>query len=109
MSSQETPLQAVKRLYGNKEKLVDTLVASLRKDDSDDLKERLLKSSNKKLLRLVDASKTVTDKHGSTDQLAEVIAVAKGKGKDRDFIERLQRCSPPQLLDLASSAQKARS
>jgi hypothetical protein len=108
MSIQETPLAAVKRLYGSKDKLVGSIVGVLRAGDEDegDLKQRLLSASNQKLLRLADVAKTVSDKYGSKEKLAETLAATVGKAKDSDYITKLKSLSAPRLLDMMTAASK---
>ncbi len=105
MAVQETPLQTVKRLYGNKDKLVDQLTKTLRdaEEDAGEFKQRLLKNSNQKLLRLADVSKRMSEKFGDKDKLVSSVAQAWGKAKDSDFIEKLASFSPARLLDMAAS------
>lgn len=109
MSTQESPLQTLKRLYGEKEKLVDSLVGSLRDGDEDEgeLKQRLLKASNKKLLRLAEVSKTIKAEYGSKDKLAETVASLLGKAKDADYVAKLKGFAPGRLLDMATSRARA--
>ena len=108
MSVQETPLQAVKRLYGSKDKLIDSLAKTLRdaEDEAGEFKQRLLKISNAKLLRLADVSKTVSEKYGSKDKLAAAVAGAYGKAKDSDYVTKLASYTPARLLDMMRSAEK---
>jgi hypothetical protein len=108
MAAHETPLQAMKRLYGNKEKLVDSLVGSLRgaEEEAGELKERLLKASNKQLLRLSTVAKTMGDKYGSRDKLAAALAETVGKAKDSGYVTKLREMSAPKLLDMMTSASK---
>lgn len=108
MSVQETPLAAVKRLYGSKDKLVDSIAQTLRVGDEDEgeLKQRLLSASNKKLLRLAEVAKSVTDKYGGKDKLADTIATQLGKAKDADFVTKLKSYSAPRLLDMVRSSEK---
>ena len=54
--SKPSPLQRVKSEYGSKENLVDQLVSKLERFDdegADEFKVRLMRVSNKKLLRLM--------------------------------------------------------
>ena len=108
MSVQETPLAAMKRLYGSKDKLVDSIASSLRDEDEDEgeLKQRLLGAPNKKLLRLAEVVKTVKEKYGSKDKLVQELADALGKAKDSDFAAKLKTYSLPRLVDMMSVASK---
>ncbi len=106
----ETPLAKVKRIYGSKEALVDAILASgLAKEsdeDSGSLKQRLLKASNKKLLRLSDTVKKVTDSYGSKERLVEALSSARNKAKDSDFVNKLQALSLTRLLDMTRMGQR---
>ena len=108
MAVHETPMQAVKRLYGSKEKLIDSLTKTLRdaEEEAGELKQRLLKISNAKLLRLAEVSKTVSEKYGDKDKLVAAVAEAYGKAKDSDFVTRIGAYSPARLLDMVSAADK---
>lgn len=103
MADRETPLQAVKRMYGSKDKLVDQVVAALGAagDEANELKQRIARISNRKLLRLAEVGKTIKDKYGSKDKLAEAVAAAYGRTKDADYVAKLQALSPARLLDMA--------
>jgi hypothetical protein len=106
--AKETPLQAVKRLYGSKDKLIDKLVDVARDGDEDEgeVKERLGTVSNKKLLRLADVSKLVKDKYGTRDKLVDTLTKSLGKAKDADYGVRLRTISTARLLDLARAADR---
>ena len=71
--AKETPLQAVKRLYGNKEKLIDNVVDVARgaSEEAAEVKDRLVTVSNRKLLRLASVGKSIKDKYGTKDKLVE--------------------------------------
>jgi hypothetical protein len=106
--AKETPLQAVKRLHGSKDKLIDKLVDVARGEDEDagEVKERLGTISNKKLLRLADVSKLVKEKYGSRDKLVDALSKSLGKAKDADYAARLRTISTARLLDLARAADR---
>jgi hypothetical protein len=106
--AKETPLQAVKRLYGSKEKLIDKLVDLARDPDEDagEVKERLATVSNKKLLRLADVQKRVKDKYGSRDKLVDALGKSMGKAKDADYLASLGSISTARLLDMARRAER---
>jgi hypothetical protein len=108
MAAQETPLQTVKRLYGSKDKLVDSLVGALGVDgeDAGEVKDRLAKISNRKLLRLAEVRNTVERDYGSKDKLVAAVADAGGKAKDRDYVTKLASYSFARLLDMATAAKK---
>ena len=111
MSSKKSPLGRTKEDHGTKEKLVDklvTLLGQIRKieEDKDELKARLLASSNKKLLRLMEVGSEIREKFGSVDKLAEAAAGALGKAKDAPYIAKLKTMTPGKLLDVFASAEK---
>jgi len=112
--AKESPLAAAKRLFGGKdgseyrEKLVSSVVSALKGlgEQGEDLKERLSKVSNKKLIRLSEAANVVKEKYGSRDKIAERLAVLAGQAKDNDYLEKLKSLSIPSLLDRVRSAEK---
>ena len=110
MSVKETPLAEVKRVHGNKEKLVEAVVDLIGKDSSDEspneLKVRLAAVSNKKLLRLHASLVEIKDKYGSKDRLIEALTQAQGKVKDNDYASKLHSYSIHRLIDLMNSASK---
>jgi hypothetical protein len=104
----ETPLQAVKRLYQSKEKLIDKVVDVAREADEEvaEVKERLATVSNKKLLRLAEVGKSIKEKYGSKDKLVAAVSQAVGKAKDKDYVARLKQYSSSRLLDMARGAER---
>ena len=104
----ETPLQAVKRLYQSKEKLIDKVVEVAREADEEvaEVKERLATVSNRKLLRLAEVGKSIKDKYGSKDKLVAAVTQALGKAKDKDYVARLKQLSSARLLDMARGAER---
>ena len=105
----ETPLQAVKRLYQSKEKLIDKVVEVAREADEEvsEVKERLAAVSNKKLLRLAEVGKVLKDKYGgSKDKLVAALSQAVGKAKDKDYVARLKSFSSARLVDMARGAER---
>lgn len=108
MSVKENPLATVRRLYGSKEKLVDSLVPKLLEDSDEskaELKERLLSVSNQKLLRLSVAMQTLAEKYGSKASLVDAVSSARGKAKDQDYKDKLESYSVPRLLDMARATR----
>jgi len=105
--AKETPLQTVKRLHGDKNKLVASLVDFARDDDEDksDAKERLKVLSNKRLLRIASRADAVKG-HGGRDALATKVADAQGRGKDADYVARLKKMTAGRLLDMFGAASK---
>ena len=83
--------------------LAKTLASALAHGDQDAgvIETKLKTASNAQLLRLSRATKTLKDRFGSRDKLIAAITAAKNKGKDKDFLAKLEKYSLPQLLDLA--------
>jgi hypothetical protein len=107
--AKETPLQAMKRLYQSKDKLIDKVVDIAREADEekDEVVRRLATVSNKKLLRLGEVSKVLKDRYGgSKDKLVAAVSQAVGKAKDKDYVARLGTYSAARLLDLVQSAER---
>lgn len=104
----ETPLQTVKRLYGSKDKLIDSVVDAAKGagDDVSDLKERLMTASNRKLLRLAAVSQTIKERYGGRDKLIGKLSETVGKAKDSDYVEKLRGLSSARLLDLMGAAER---
>jgi hypothetical protein len=106
--AKETPLQAVKRQYGGKDKLIDAVVDDAKYDDEDagEARERLKSVSNSKLLRLARVSAIVREKFGSRDKLIEGLSATLGRARDNDYINKLRTLSSARLLDVMKSAQR---
>jgi len=106
--AKETPVQAVKRLYGSKEKLIEQVaeVARSAGEEAGEVKERLITVSNQKLLRLAEVGKVIKDRYGSRDKLVSSLSQALGKAKDKDYVEKLRSLSPGRLLDMMKSAER---
>ena len=102
------PLAKLKAAYGSKESLVGKIVEPLagKDEDTDALKERLLRASNQQLLRLAKVVETVTQKYGSRDKLVAAIGKAMNKAKDNDYVAKLESMSLPKLFDLARGAER---
>ena len=100
-----TPINKVKKQFGSKEKLVDTILGLIKRstDQSKDQFKRILQSqSNRKLLILFKREQTVKEQFGNRDKLIEAIAKsAKGKTEDKDYRKQLNLRTTGQLLDLA--------
>jgi hypothetical protein len=102
------PLGRVKARHGSKEELVKTLVEPLAAEDEDTdlVRDRLLKASNQQLLRLQRVVSTVKAKWGSRAKLIEAIGKAMNKAADKDYLAKLATVSLPQLLDLATATAR---
>jgi hypothetical protein len=94
--------------HGSKAELAKTIAAAIARADQDagSLETQLKKASNAQLLRLQRATQTLKDKFGSRDKLIAAIGAASNKGKDSDYLAKLEKYSLPQLLDLAAGAQR---
>lgn len=106
--TKETPLQAVKRRFGSKEQLVDSLAEAVRgaSEDAAEAKERLKTLSNKKLLRLAEISQTVKDQYGSKDKLVDALSQSIGRAKDNDYVNKLRTLSTARLMDMKRAADR---
>jgi hypothetical protein len=102
------PKARVTARHTSKEALAKTLAASIARDDEDTdvIANRLEKASNTQLLRLQHVVETVKEKFGSREKLIAAIGAAENKAKDKDYLAKLDTFSLPQLLDLATSAQR---
>jgi hypothetical protein len=103
-----SPLQMVKEQFETKENLVNKVVELLAKgkDEKDELKEKLLVSTNKKLIRLFNVGTEIKNDFGSKEKLIEKILSLKDKIKDTPYKEKISKFSLPRLLDMAKSIQK---
>jgi len=104
MSVKETPLQAVKRIYGNKDKLVEFVSKTL--SDLGEQTEDLRTASNKKLLRLAEVGKEVKERFGSKEKLVAALSAAANKAKDSDYANKLSGMSLSRLLDILRAAEQ---
>ena len=94
--------------HTSKEALAKSLAAVIARtgEDADTVESRLKTASNAQLLRLSKVTATVQQKYGNREKLIAAIGTAEKKGKDKDFLARLDSYSLPQLLDLAVAAEK---
>jgi hypothetical protein len=94
--------------HGSKEALAKTIAAVIVRadEDADVIAARLRTASNRQLLRLAAANETVKKKWGSREKLIAAIGAAQKKGKDQDFLTRLDAYSLPRLIDLAAAAER---
>jgi hypothetical protein len=113
-TAKKSPLQRVREEHKTKETLVDRLLEQLDRGEEakDDAKARLLASSNKKLLRLLDASLELKKRFGTRQKAAESIAQLLGKAKDKDYIAKLVKQEKEiedleaKITDLRAGVQK---
>ena len=102
------PRPRVLENHGSKEALAKSLAAVIARpdEDTDGLETRLKRASNQQLLRLSRVTATVKQKYGNREKLIAAIGTSENKGKDKDFLAKLGSFSLPQLLDLATSADR---
>lgn len=93
---------------GSKEALAKALAPTLAMadEDTDMLEARLKTASNAQLLRLQRVTEQVKQKYGSREGLIEAIGKSENKGKDKDYLAKLAKLSLPNLLDLATTAER---
>src|SRR5215813_15522203 len=93
MNAKKTPLQQVNEDHGGKTKLVDSILGlvDIGDEDKDEAKARLLKASNKKLLRLQANSAAIQERYGSVEKLVHSVAEKLGRVKDADFVAGSRR------------------
>jgi hypothetical protein len=103
------PKARVVEKFGDKAALAKQLAPSLARGDekAGDVEARLKTASNSQLLRLQKTVSTVTSKWGSRDKLIAAIGTAKNKGKDKDYLAKLESYSLTQLLDLGLAGERA--
>ena len=103
----KSPLARVKDEFGGKDKLVDKIVGVLDAGDEskDDLRKRLLGVANGKLIRLYGVA-TRTKTAGGHDKLVASTADQLKRGKDKDYVAKLDSFSDGKLLDMLSVAER---
>jgi hypothetical protein len=100
-----SPLQTVKSRFGSKEALVEKVAPLLdRKPDETEaeLRERLLRVSNKKLLRLLAREEELRARFGSREALVDQVTQQRAGRDDADLKKKLQGHSTGRLLSLVS-------
>jgi hypothetical protein len=102
----QSPLARVKEEFGGKDKLVDKIVGVLDSGDEskDELRKRLLGVSNTKLIRLFSVA-TKTKQAGGHDKLVTTTADKLNRGKDKDYVAKLDEYSDARLLDVLHAAE----
>jgi hypothetical protein len=103
----DTPIQAMKKIYESKDKLVSSIASAVKLDSEtvDDAKARLKSLSNKKLMRLGALAKEVADR-GGKDKVTGAIVAALGRAKDVDYVAKLRTFSNGRLMDMLRVAEK---
>jgi hypothetical protein len=94
--------------HTSKEALAKSLAAVIAHgdEDTDALETRLKRASNAQLLHLSRVTATVKQKYGNREKLIAAIGTAEKKATDKDYIQKLESFSLPQLLDMAASAER---
>ncbi len=102
------PKARVAEKAGSKEALAKTVAEALVREDEDPtaLATSLKTASNQQLLRLARVAETVKQKYGSRAKLVAAIGNAEKKSKDKDYLAKLDALSLPNLLDIATSAER---
>ena len=102
------PRARVKAAHSDKASLAKSLAESLARADEDTgvIADRLRTASNTQLLRLQHVVETVKAKYGDRAKLIAKIGDVEHKGKDKDYLAKLDTLSLPNLLDLAQSHEK---
>ncbi|MCP4446515.1 MAG: hypothetical protein GY811_14390 [Myxococcales bacterium] len=103
----DTPVQAMKKLHESKDKLVSSLVGTVKHEGESDADAiaRLKSVSNQKLLRMSAVAKQVTDR-GGREKVVSAIGDAMGRAKDSDYLTKLGSFSNGKLMDVLRSAEK---
>jgi hypothetical protein len=102
------PRARVVAKHESKAALAKALAPSLARADEDTgvIADRLTTASNSQLLRLQHVVETVKAKYGDRAKLIAKIGSAENKGKDKDYLAKLDTLSLPHLLDLATSHER---
>ncbi|MBU0553810.1 hypothetical protein KKF91_01485 [Myxococcota bacterium] len=101
-----TPLQTVKTQFSDKTALVEKLLPILdrRADESaNEFKERLMRVSNKKLLRLWAREQRLREEFGSRETLVDRIVDRRLGREDRNLRTKLLGMGTGRLLNLHSA------
>jgi hypothetical protein len=96
-----TPLQRVKKDFGDRSGLLDAIMPLLGTTDKQ-VRSSLSGTSNAKLLRIYETAQEVKTRFGSRKVLSErVIELRYPKGKPDDgFVKRVEEATHKRLLDL---------
>ncbi len=103
----DTPMQAMKKIYESKDKLVSSIVGAVKNDgeSNDEAVARLKGLSNKKLMRLGAIAKEIADR-GGKDKVVAAIGTAVGRAKDSDYLTKLGTFSNGRLMDMLRVSEK---
>ncbi len=98
-----TPLHTVKEQFGSKEALVAQVMPLLTRDDDEsdaEFQDRLMRVSNKKLLRLLERETQLKDQFGTREALVDQIVQARLGRDDADLKSKLLGYSTGRLLSI---------
>ena len=103
----DTPMQAMKKIYDSKDKLVSSIAGAVKNEgeSNDEAIARLKGLSNMKLLRLSSVAKEIADR-GGKDKVVAAIGTAVGRAKDSDYLSKLGSYSSARLMDMLRVAEK---
>lgn len=108
----KTPMQTVTETHGDKEKLVNKILAHVGRvvargeETGEAQKKRLLAASSAKLLRLERTLAAIEKQFGSRDKLADAYVALVGRVKDVDYRRAVGSYPPGRLLDMFMSAER---
>jgi hypothetical protein len=107
-----TPLHTVKRDFGSKEALVKKLMPLLERGEDEsqaDFQDRLMRVSNRKLLRLLERESTLRERFGDRDGLVDQIVTLRTPGTkpDADLRTKLSGQSTGRLLSMHWGLERA--
>lgn len=105
--AKDTPLQTMKKIYGTKDKLVDSVVDAVKHEgeSKEEAVARLKSVSNGKLLRMSAVAKAVADR-GGREKVIAAVGNAIGRTKDSDYLGKIGLLSSTRLMELLRSAEK---
>lgn len=114
MATKKSPLAQVNEQFGNKEKLIDALLAlpaeiverARAEEDKDAFRKRLSSAANRKLLRLHALGTTVKQRWGNKEGLVDALLGLMNRGKDQDYRSKLLSCPVAKLYDQFQGAEK---
>lgn len=97
----------MKKIYGGKDKLISGILNTVKHEGESDADAiaRLKTVSNKKLLRMGEVAKSVSDR-GGRDKVIAALGNALGRAKDSDYLAKLGSFSNGRLMDMLRVAEK---
>ena len=103
------PKARVVAAHESKAALAKSLAPALARKDEDTaaVAERLTTASNEQLLRLHGVVAKVKEKYGDRAKLIAKLGELEHKSTDKDYLAKLETLPLPQLLDLATSTERA--